>query len=285
MTARWWTGNAVGFDTESDGKVPQDARIIQYAVVAVSTNEPPRVLSGLVKPEREIPAEASAVHGISTERACDEGADRETAIREIAIALAERASVSAPVVAHNAFFDLTLIDREMRRLGIGSLGIGQGFRLDGEDHNAGLVTVRVDGRQIGSFPVIDTLTLDKLVDRYRPGSRKLEAAAEHYRVKMDGDAHDAEVDCLASLRIAWRIAQRCVASGTELNNLFADRRRPSDVITAHTSIAHLGVAQLHAALTKAAAEQAEGLREHFIKNDKRVEAAGVSGAWPFQPYN
>lgn len=289
MTARWWTGRAVGFDLESDGRDPLDARIIQWAVASVMASPPPWVASEIVKPERDIPDEAAAVHGWTTEAAREQGRDREESVRRLVDALLARsgtndAGVASPVVGHNLAFDLTILDREMRRLGIGSLGIDIGFRLDGKDHGAGAVAVRMDGRIVGTFHCIDTYVLDKLVDRYRKGSRRLEAAAEHYGVKLDGAAHDASVDCLASLRIAWRIAKICTASGVDLMARFRDRRSPSSVIAAHTSIAHWTTAELHKELALAAAEQAEGLREHFTRNPDKGDAASVSGAWPFQPY-
>jgi hypothetical protein len=37
-------------------------------------------------------------------------------------------------------------------------------------------------------------------------------------------------------------------------------------------------------LTEAAAEQADGLREHFTRNPDKGDAATVSGAWPFRPF-
>ena len=56
-------------------------------------------------------------------------------------------------------------------------------------------------------PVIDPLVLDRALDRYRRGSRKLTAACAHYGVRLDG-AHDATFDALAAARVAWRIAQQ-----------------------------------------------------------------------------
>lgn len=289
MTARWWAGRAVGFDVESDSRDPQDARIIQWAIAAVDPGRPPVTASWLVKPERDIPEGAAAVHGITTEYARENGEDREEAVRVLRNSLIEwsgtnDAGVSSPVVGHNLFYDLTVLDREMRRLGLGSLGIDDGWELDGQQFGSGLVSVHVDGRTVAAFACLDTLVMDKMVDRYRPGSRRLEDAAKHYRVKMDGAAHDAAVDCLASLRIAWSIATRCAASTAALYELFADRRRPGDVVTAHTSLAHLTLEEMHRAQTTAAAEQADGLRQHFTRNPDKGDPAGVSGAWPFQPY-
>ena len=86
-----------------------------------------------------------------------------------------------PVVAYNASFDLTVLDCELRRHEFGGIG------------------------EIG--PVIDPLVLDRYVDRYRRGSRKLVDACRFYGVRIDA-AHDSTEDALAAARVAWRIAQK-----------------------------------------------------------------------------
>jgi DNA polymerase III epsilon subunit-like protein len=66
--------------------------------------------------------------------------------------------------------------------------------------------IRHHGQGIGYVgPVIDPYVIDREVDKYRKGSRKLSAQVEHYQVRLDG-AHDATQDALAAARVAWRIA-------------------------------------------------------------------------------
>lgn len=303
MTARWWTGRALGLDFESDGRDPAEARIISYAATYVRPNMQgpggifPTTHTSLVKPEREIDPGAVAVHGISTEHAQAEGMDREKAVRHVVSLIEEftgtdDAGVESPLIGHNVgSYDLTLLDREMRRLGVGSLGLSDGFGA------IGMVTLRVDGRTTAAFHVIDTYVLDKMLDRFRPGKRQLTFAADYYGVPMaDGAAHEAQADVLASMRIAWRIAQRCaMAAGMGPNGydmdavadfllLHAGRRDPNELGRTFAAAAQLTVAELHAKQVTAAAEQAEGLRAHFIKQGKTEDAATVSGAWPFRPY-
>lgn len=107
-----------------------------------------------------------------------------------------------PVIIYNASFDLTLLDRELRR------------------H----CQVSLDGL-VGT--VIDPFVIDKELDRYRKGSRTLTAACEHYGVKLEG-AHTAEGDALAAARVAWRLAQvypEHLSRLEELNELQAMWRR------------------------------------------------------------
>jgi DNA polymerase-3 subunit epsilon len=96
--------------------------------------------------------------------------------------------LGVPVVAFNAAYDLTVLDRELRRGGHGGLSEGVGYR--GLAGNVG--------------PVIDPYVIDREIDKYRKGKRTLTAMAEHYRVALDG-AHDATADAVAAARVAWRI--------------------------------------------------------------------------------
>ena len=95
-------------------------------------------------------------------------------------ALADAAGRGLPIVAYNAAYDLTLLEREAARYGIAPLP--------------------------GPGPVIDPLVIDKAVDRYRRGKRTLTAAAEHYGVALP-NAHDAGADAVAAGRVAQAIAR------------------------------------------------------------------------------
>ena len=101
----------------------------------------------------------------------------------------------------------------------------------------------------------------------------------HYGVALDG-AHDAAFDALAAARLAYRIGQRGeivrrvrnAADGRELARLKAEWERVRGDLDA-----------LHAAQVRWARDQAEGLRDYFLANGKRAEAASVSTAWPLVP--
>lgn len=182
----WHEGPLAGFDLETTGPAPETARIVTAAIVVRGSNREPETLSWLVNPGIEIPAEATAVHGVTTERARADGMDAAKAAEEISCKLAALVLDQLPLVIYNAPYDLTVLDREARRHSIAPFG----------DVLAGCTGF-----------VVDPLVLDKHADTYRKGSRTLAAACEHYRVTLDG-AHDAGYDALAAMRVAWRIAVR-----------------------------------------------------------------------------
>ena len=183
-----WHGEPlVGFDLETTGTEPLEARIVTAAIVGVGPREPVRRLGWLADPGIRIPAQASAIHGISSERATAEGRPARDVADEIAQTLTGYWAQGVPVVAYNAAFDLTLLTAELQRHGLPSL------------------SARLGGREIG--PVIDPYTIDRAVDRYRKGKRTLEAVCTEYGVVLES-AHDASADALAAVRVACAIAER-----------------------------------------------------------------------------
>ena len=77
------------------------------------------VRNWLVDPGIEIPGKAAEIHGITTEIAQAEGMSPAPVIAEICEELIRAADGQVPIVAFNACFDLTLLDRECRRNGTG----------------------------------------------------------------------------------------------------------------------------------------------------------------------
>ncbi|THA79047.1 3'-5' exonuclease [Streptomyces sp. A0642] len=185
----WHRHALVGFDLETTGTEPLEARIVTAAVVRVEGPEgdPASRHTWLADPGIRIPAQASAIHGISSERAAAEGRPVREVADEIADTLTGYWRRGIPVVAYNAAFDLTLLTAELHRHGLPSLGD------------------RLGGTGIG--PVIDPYTIDRSVDRYRKGKRNLEAVCVEYGV-VHGGAHDAAADALAAVRVAYAIAAR-----------------------------------------------------------------------------
>jgi DNA polymerase III subunit epsilon len=180
----WHTKRLAAFDIETTGVNPESDRIVTAAVSLLGGGQPAEHLSWLVDPGIEIPAGASAVHGITTERARVEGRDAGEAVEEITTALAGQLRAGVPIIAFNARFDLTILDREAHRHGCRPL-------LD-----------RVGG--LDGMLVIDPHVLDKQFDRFRRGKRTLSAVCEHYRIPLDG-AHAASADALAAARLAYRL--------------------------------------------------------------------------------
>ena len=174
-------GRLAVFDLETTGVDVETARIVSACVAVL---EPDGSVVGrwdwLADPGIEIPEGASAVHGITTERARALGRPAADVVGEITQTLRVLTGVGIPLVVYNAPYDLSLLDRECRRHGRTPLA--------------------------PPSPVIDPLVLDKAVDRYRKGKRTLEVTAERYGVTLD-DAHDAGSDAIAAGRVAQSLAR------------------------------------------------------------------------------
>ena len=69
----WHRELLIGFDLETTGTDPREARIVTAAVIEVRDGQPIGRKEWLADPGVEIPADAVAVHGISNERAAAEG--------------------------------------------------------------------------------------------------------------------------------------------------------------------------------------------------------------------
>jgi DNA polymerase-3 subunit epsilon len=179
----WHMERLAAFDIETTGVDTEHDRIVTAAVSFVGGGQPSEHHSWLLDPGIEIPAGATAVHGITTERARAEGRIASEAVEEITAALADQLRGGVPIIAFNARFDLTILDREAQRYGLRRL----------------LDCVGTDG-----MLVVDPYVLDKHFDRFRRGKRTLSAVCEHYRVTLD-QAHEANADALAAARVAFRL--------------------------------------------------------------------------------
>ena len=184
MTA-WHRGPMLAFDLETTGPQPDSARIVTATIIEVGPTGVARTREWLLNPGVDIPAGATAVHGITTTRAREDGTDPGVAVFEITAELGTWLHKGLPVVGHNVAYDFTVLDRECRRHDVDPL----------------------DDRLDVVAPVVDTFTIDKAVDRYRKGKRTLEITAAHYGIRLDG-AHDATADALAAARIAYRLAEQ-----------------------------------------------------------------------------
>lgn len=182
----WVDGPVLGFDTETTGVDVGSDRIVTAALVR-REGTTTSVTSWLIDPGVEIPAAAAAIHGISTEHARAHGTVPRGALDQIASAISAALLRGEPVVAFNASFDLSLLDAELAR------------------HHLATVPERI-GRAVRV--VLDPLVLDRGLDRYRRGKRKLGDLCAHYGVHSSAALHTADVDVLATLDVLRAIAQR-----------------------------------------------------------------------------
>lgn len=182
----WANGKLLPFDLETTGPDPLTARIVTATTIDIIPwpRRSTHVRNWLSDVDGEpIPDEAAAIHGITTEHARANGRPHREVVAEVRGVLEFAMQYGKPICGHNVSYDLTVVAAECERLGMPP------FRVTGY--------------------VIDSITLDRAVDRYRRGSRKLIDTARHYGVALsEEDAHGSAADALAAARIAWHIAQR-----------------------------------------------------------------------------
>ena len=171
-----WFDNLAVFDLETTGIDVETSRIVSaYVGVIDASGAVIEEHSWLADPGIEIPAQASAVHGITTERARAEGRPAAQVVAEVVAQLEALVARGLAITIYNAPYDLSLLHHEAVRHGITPL------------HEP--------------VPIIDPLVLDRAVDKYRKGKRTLEAAALVYGVPLT-EAHDAGADAVAAGRVA-----------------------------------------------------------------------------------
>jgi len=171
------------WDTETTSADPTIARIVTAAIIARGGGRPDRTQTWLIDPKVPIPAETTAVHGISTEQAQADGQDPAEALDEIATRLVDAIGWGMPLVAFNHSFDWSVLHYDLIR------------------NNLPTVMDRVGDDAV--LPLIDPHVIDKQYDRYVKGKhvRKLKPTAERHGVELT-DWHTAEADALAALLIA-----------------------------------------------------------------------------------
>jgi len=179
----WHSQRLVAFDLETTGVNLDESRIVTASISIVGGGEANESYDWLINPGIEIPAEATEVHGISNAEAQEHGRPPAEAIPEIVAILNQGVSAKSPLVAFNARFDFSILDREVRRN-------------------------RLESGLDASAAIIDPYVIDRQAERYRPGKRTLVDLCRHYGVDFDAaDAHAADVDALQAARLAYRIGQ------------------------------------------------------------------------------
>jgi len=260
---KWFIAGPIGcFDCESTGISVAEDRIVTATVGLLQPGTPWNVdvKSYLIDPGVDISPEATAVHGITNEYAKEHGEEPGIALDLIAHDLARIFLAHIPVVVMNGVFDFTLADREFRRYNLPTLE----ERL---------------GRLIG--PVVDVLVLDKWLDPYRKGGRKLTDLCAQYGVKIDG-AHDSAFDALAAARVAYRMALLSQDFQAASAAYVYKRRNPLEIVERLATLGAMSMIDLHLAQVRWRREQCDSLRAHFDRNGTAHD--GVPGDWPCIPF-
>jgi|BEDMetMinimDraft_2_1075160.scaffolds.fasta_scaffold01981_3 DNA polymerase-3 subunit epsilon len=157
------TQRSVIFDTETTGLDPAAGhRVLEIAAIELINDLPTgRHFHTLLDPEREVPAEATRVHGFTTSDVA--GKPR---FAEIAEALLDFFG-DGPLIAHNAPFDFAFLDAELERIGRPPLDRGR---------------------------MIDTLALAK--ERFPGLPNSLDALCRRFEIDLsERTRHNALLDC------------------------------------------------------------------------------------------
>lgn len=240
----------VVFDLETTDREPHQARIVTAYLAVVDTDgEVIQEKNYLVNPGVPIPAETTAIHGVTDEVAAGGLAPR-VAVGDIAsIIQLECAQNGLPLIGQNISYDLTCLLEESRR------------HMDAE------VSQAIEGL-LRSVNVLDSLVLDKALDKYRKGSRRLVDMAAHYGAPLsDEEAHEASADAVAAGRIVLAIM-----------------RKFSQVSTL-TSPPNMNYALLHEQQQIWRGEQQASLQQWLRSSkagDRQDPSIQIDGSWPIQ---
>lgn len=189
-----WSKRIVGFDLETTGLDLDSSRIVTASIVEIdAAGDVVMSKDWLINPGIDIPAEASSVHGVTTEIAQRDGVIPEGALVEISATLQNYFLDGVAVVAFNAPYDFTILRNELSRYGVNKLV---------------------------ARPVIDPLVIDKKFVKFRKGKRTLTILCGHYEIELL-NAHQSSADALAAVRLAQQQAR---VFATEIE---------SDVFTLH----------------------------------------------------
>ncbi len=231
------------FDIESTGVDVETARIVTAAFIVIGPTGVIERRTWLADPGVEIPAGATEIHGITTEHARAHGHPAAEVLTEIAAAI-ERAwgdygDNAVPLVGMNLAYDLTVLQRELARHGLGELEIG---------------------------PCLDVFVIDRAVDTYRKGPRRLADLARHYLPpgaikRMEEErAHDAAGDALAAARVMYMLARH-------------PRYGPG--------LQAMTLPQLQAWQAREHAARQASFRDYLRREGKPAD--DVDGSWPWRP--
>lgn len=155
----------VVFDLETTGTDPTSDRVVEISVLRIEPDGSRRARTRRINPERPIPPQATAIHGIG-----DEDVRESPTFRQVARSLLEWLE-GADLAGFNVLrFDLPLLDREFRECGL-DLGLGR--------------------RKV----------VDAMVIFHRKEPRDLTAAVRFFLGREHEEAHGAEADVAATLEV------------------------------------------------------------------------------------
>lgn len=225
----------VGFDLETTGVDVYDpnTRIVTAAFV-LKTSEGLKDIELEMNPGIPIPTQASDVHGITTEKAQGfmpylDGLNKMKQFLDWTL------YEGIPIVAYNGGYDITLTRVEFE---------SNGIPLDWD-----------------SLILLDPLVMDRHLDPFRKGGRKLGRVAELYGYDLS-NAHNATADVEATLHIIERMMPKFV---DKIEEKFGAKPESAKDFMEIQSILYMN--------------QMTDLERYFRKSDP---SKTINKSWPFQ---
>lgn len=158
----WYEGPLAALSLRATGPDTEADRLVTAAVVVQDlAGARPRVLRWLVSPGVALTDEEAGRHGLTRNQVERTGRWPAPVMEEVGRALAGHAAAGRPLVVAQAPATLTLLDRELLR------------------HRASSLDAYLAGAPL---TVLDPCVLDRHLDRYRKGSRELDALCARYTV-------------------------------------------------------------------------------------------------------
>lgn len=178
----WWNRPIAVLDFETTGTDPLAARAVSVSLHVLDPHGLPAAdpFDRIINPGVPIPPEASAVHGIDQEMVLLKGDDPEAVFNALQIEIGHANTWERPLAIFNVRYDWTLLHAENRRHGL---------------------------KAPPAVALLDPTIIDRTLDKYRRGSRKLADVAGHYGVTLE-DAHSADADAIATAGIMRALVER-----------------------------------------------------------------------------
>ena len=174
MPKSWVDQGFIAYDTETTGVDVGEARIVTAAAIHFVDRLPVESRSWLISVDVEIPEEASAIHGVTTQMSRAEGIEQVLALADIRSFLL---STGAPIVCFKSDFDIPVTDSNLIRAGLAPLPAGL---------------------------AVCAYVIDRQFNKYVKGKaqRRLQPTAARYGITLnDADWHGAQADAIAAGQI------------------------------------------------------------------------------------
>lgn len=224
----WHRGKITAVDFETTGTETENDRIVTATIIELDGQAGTMTEHNwLINPGIDIPKEATDVHGVSTAHAREHGKDPREAIAEINAKLNSSYSAGIPVLGFNISYDLSILHNDSIRNG----------QEPGEPRR-----------------IVDVAVLDKRVDKYRKGGRKLTDVCKHHGIILD-NAHTSSADALGAARAGWKI------------------------VNGNPELLQISLDELHEKQKAWRAEQSAGLQAYYRRN-KNDETITIAPQWP-----